>query len=148
MGPQDRANADWPTGRLLSTAARHVEHEWNAYLDRWNLTHASHPVLHLLALGPRSQRELARLTEVTEQTMSRALDRLERAGYVERAPHERDRRQHVVSLTDAGRGALDAAGDPAEAERIATRGLDGAQAATLRALLAAMIRARDDGAPQ
>ena len=54
--------AQWPTGRLLSTVVRRIEHDWNAHLSAWDLNHACFPVLlHLLA-GPRSQRELAPLT--------------------------------------------------------------------------------------
>ena len=41
--------ARWPVGRLLSSAARRVERDWNAHLATWDLNHASHAVLaHLL----------------------------------------------------------------------------------------------------
>ena len=41
---------DWSLGRLLSTAARLVEHDWNHWLARHDLTHAGFLALH--TLGP------------------------------------------------------------------------------------------------
>jgi DNA-binding MarR family transcriptional regulator len=92
----------WPTGRLLSTAARLVEHAWGEALEKLGLTHAGLVVLHLLDAGPLSQTELARLARVEVQTMSRTLERLEREGYVARAKHPDDGRRHVVTRTSAG----------------------------------------------
>ena len=143
-GPAERAAArpastdpaHWPTGRLLSAASRRVEKEWNAHLAGWDLNHASLPVLiHLLA-GPRSQRELAAANDVTEQTMSRIVARLDRSGYVVRSAHPDDRRRHVVSITDSGRAVCGAAADPVASERMVGRGLTAAQVDQLRALLA------------
>jgi DNA-binding MarR family transcriptional regulator len=94
--------ACWPTGRLLSTAARLVEHAWVEALDQLGLTHAGMIVLHLLGPGPLSQTELAHAARVQAQTMSRTLERLEREGYVERTRDERDARRHSVVRTDAG----------------------------------------------
>lgn len=94
--------ACWPTGRLLSTAARLVEHAWVEALDQLGLTHAGLIALHLLGPGPLSQTELAHAARVQAQTMSRTLERLEREGYVERTRDERDARRHSVVRTDAG----------------------------------------------
>ncbi|MDC7122497.1 MarR family transcriptional regulator [Cellulomonas fimi] len=132
--------AQWPVGRLLSAAARRVEREWNTHLGGWDLNHASLPVLVHLARAPRSQRELAALCGVTEQTMSRVLARMERTGYVRRAPHEEDRRRHVISATPEGLAALGAAADPRRAEEVVTRGLTAAQVEQLRALLVLVAR--------
>lgn len=140
-------SAQWPTGRLISAVARRIERDWNTHLAAWDLNHASLPVLALLAGGPRSQRELATASGVTEQTMSRVVTRLERCGYVVRRAHAADRRRHEVALTDAGRSTLVEAGDPRAAEAMSTRGLDDAQVAQLRDLLAAMIAAHDDAPP-
>lgn len=93
---------DWPTGRLLSTAARLVEHEWDAWLAGHGLTHAAVPVLIALAGGPRTQRELAAASQVEEQTMSRTLDRLVRAGHVRRERDPDDRRRVLVTRTGEG----------------------------------------------
>ncbi len=99
----------WPTGRLLSTAARLVEHAWTEGLERLQLTHAGLIALHLLDAGPMSQTDLARTARVEVQTMSRTLERLEREGYVHREKHPKDGRRHVVTRTEAGRAAWTAA---------------------------------------
>lgn len=137
-----RAMDQWPTGRLISAAARRIERDWNAHLDGWDLNHASLPVLFLLSRGPRSQRELAAASSVTEQTMSRIVARLERSGYIRRRPHPGDRRRHDVVLTDAGRSALSEAGDPRLAEEMSVLGLEPEQVAQLRGLLVRMLAAR------
>lgn len=93
---------DWPTGRLLSMAARLVEHAWVDALESRDLTHAGMIALHFLDGGPSSQSELAKLAKVENQTMSRTIDRLERSGFVERSPDPADRRRQVVSRTRAG----------------------------------------------
>jgi MarR family transcriptional regulator, organic hydroperoxide resistance regulator len=97
--------ASWPTGRLLSTASRLVEHAWVDALERVGLTHAGLIALHLLQGGPLSQTELARRAHVENQTMSRTLERLQREGFIERQPDAADRRRHVVSVTPAGHAA-------------------------------------------
>ena len=87
--------ASWPTGRLLSTAARAVEHAWAEALATLGVTHAGLIALHLLRDGPLSQIQLARSAHVETQTMSRTLERLEREGLVSRAPDPDDRRRHT-----------------------------------------------------
>ncbi|WP_370523989.1 MarR family winged helix-turn-helix transcriptional regulator [Cellulomonas sp. APG4] len=143
-----RPPGQWPTGRLVSAVARRIERDWNAHLERWDLNHASLPVLYLLSGGPRSQRELAEASGVTEQTMSRILVRLERTGYIRRRPHEQDRRRHEVVLTDEGRQTLLEAGDPRVAEQMSIRGLSPEQVRTLRDILGVMLAQRPrDGDP-
>ncbi len=103
-GPgSDQRMVDWPTGRLLSTAARLVEHAWAEALEKQGLTHAGLIALHLLDAGPLSQTELAARARVENQTMSRTVERLQREGFVRRAPDPADRRRQVVTRTDAGR---------------------------------------------
>lgn len=132
--------AGWPVGRLLSAAARRVERDWNAHLASWDLNHASQPVLVILLRGPRTQAELAALCEVTEQTMSRVLARIERTGYVTRTAHATDRRKHLLAITAAGRAAVVAASDPVAAEEMVTDGLTPEQVEQLRALLLLVAR--------
>ena len=96
------AMESWPTGRLLATAARLVEHAWADTLSGLGLTHAGLVALHLLSDGPLSQTELARIARVETQTMSRTLERLQREGYVARARHTDDARRRVVTRTPAG----------------------------------------------
>ena len=99
--PDDRMAA-WPTGRLLSTAARLVEHAWAESLEKQGLTHAGLVALHLLDAGPLSQTDLAKRARVENQTMSRTIERLEREGFVARAADAADRRRPGVTRTDAG----------------------------------------------
>ncbi|WP_329047899.1 MarR family transcriptional regulator [Amycolatopsis sp. NBC_01488] len=93
----------WPTGWLLAVAARLVEHRWAAVLDDMGLTHAGLIALHTLRDGPLPQRTLAQRCQVTDQTMSRTLDRLAKAGFVTRAPDPADARRHLTRLTPRGR---------------------------------------------
>ncbi|HET9650155.1 MAG TPA: MarR family transcriptional regulator [Microlunatus sp.] len=93
---------DWSLGRLLSTAARMVEHQWNAWLAQHELTHAGFLALHTLGSGPLTQRQLAAASQVEEQTMSRVLDRLERTGHVSRSRDATDRRRVLVERTELG----------------------------------------------
>ncbi|MDQ1286931.1 MAG: hypothetical protein QG622_496 [Actinomycetota bacterium] len=132
----------WATGRLLSAAARLVEHEWNAHLSRWDLNHAGLTVLHVLFGGPMTQREIAAAAQVEDQTISRTLERLERSGYVERRRHAGDRRRLVVSLTPVGRKACQQASDVAIAEGYFTDGVD--DIATFRGALAGIVRHLSD----
>lgn len=130
----------WATGRLLSTAARLLEHAWDAHLAQWDLNHASHAVLFLLEGGPRSQRELAATMQVQDQTMSRVVERMERSGYVTRVRSERDRRRVLVSATDAGRDAARRAVAGDRAERLVTDALPQDDAAVLREHLLTLVR--------
>ena len=100
---------DWPTGRLLSTAARLVEHAWVEALEQLGLSHAGLIVLHVLGQGPLSQTELAKVARVEAQTMSRTLAGLEREGYIARQKHPDDGRRHVVTRTPAGDAAWSSA---------------------------------------
>ncbi|OLT54078.1 MarR family transcriptional regulator [Cellulosimicrobium sp. CUA-896] len=134
---------------MLFAVARRIEREWNAHLGQWDLNHAGFPVLMHLLAGPRSQRELAAESGVTEQTMSRVVARLERSGYVTRTGDPADRRRRAVGLTDSGRTAATAAARRRPAEELATRGLDDAQVGALREALLAMLEhlPRDPDAP-
>lgn len=129
----------WPTGRLLSAAARRVERSWDDYLQRWSLTHASLPLLAVLAGGPRSQREIADSLGVSEQAVSRMAVGLERAGYLQRRRHGGDRRRQVVAITDHGRETLTTLDDPGAVEAIATAALSPAEVAELRRLLVLVL---------
>jgi DNA-binding MarR family transcriptional regulator len=95
----------WPTGRLLSTAARLVEHAWAEALEARGLTHAGLIALHFLDAGPLNQTELARRAKVENQTMSRTIERLERRGLVQREADPADRRRMIVTRTAEGAAA-------------------------------------------
>jgi len=101
--------AEWPTGRLLSTASRLVEHAWLDALDELGLSHAGLIALHLVGEEPTSQTDLASRARVENQTMSRTLDRLEREGFIARERDPRDRRRHIITRTPAGAKAWESA---------------------------------------
>ncbi|MBS6029986.1 MarR family winged helix-turn-helix transcriptional regulator [Kocuria salsicia] len=107
---QDRNQ--WPTNRLLSTAARLVEHAWNEDLASLGVTHAGVMALDVLrSEGSMTQAQLAHQVRVQAQTMGKTLHRLEVHGHITRSKNEQDRRSHVVSISQAGERVLeDAAG--------------------------------------
>ena len=97
----------WPTNRLLSTAARLVEHAWNESLASLRITHAGVMVLDVLqAEGSMTQAQLAHKVRVQAQTMGKTLHRLEVHGHITRSKNVRDRRSHVVSISPEGEQVL------------------------------------------
>jgi len=139
--PSGEELQEWPTGRLLSTAARLVEHAWDEALTHFGLTHSRLVVAHMLSGAPATQRELARRSGMQEQTMGRILRGMEENGQVVRARDAADRRRSVVTLTTSGRDALaavHAAGGGEDLLRgvVEGAGLDGAQ---FRASLVAVV---------
>lgn len=131
------ATAQWPLGRLLSTAARMVEHEWNAYLESLGLTHAGLLALDALGAEVHTQRSLAAACHVEEQTMRRVLERLERTGHVSRRRDLADRRQLAVEATAEGRRAHRAALAGDIADTLVAEKVDDPEA--LRALLGQLV---------
>lgn len=133
----------WPTGRLLTTAARLVEHAWNERLVSIGVTHAGVIALGVLeSQGAMTQANLAQMVRVQAQTMGKTLSRLESRGHIARVRSEVDRRSHAVSITPAGRRALAEAQD-VERTLIAGEGLVSNE---LRSHLQGVIR--DLGAPR
>lgn len=97
----------WPMPRLLSTAARMLEHSWNEGLAVLGLTHAGLIALEILeARGPIPQNQIAALSRVQSQTMGKTLGRLEAHGHIKRHRGMPDGRTISVSITDAGREVL------------------------------------------
>ena len=100
-------NSEWSTNRLLSTAARLVEHSWNERLAALGVTHAGYMALDVLhEHGTLSQARLAQEVRVQAQTMGKTLHRLESHGHISRSPNLKDRRSHLVSITEAGCNVL------------------------------------------
>lgn len=60
-------------------------------------------------IGPEGSRmsELAEAAQVTKQTLTSIVDRLELAGYVSRRPDPEDARARLVTITDKGRDLVD-----------------------------------------
>lgn len=98
---------NWSTQRLLSTAARLVEHKVNQELAALEVTHAGMLVLKVLYdRGTTTQVDLAKALHVQRQTVGKTLERLEAAGYIERNRPDTDRRSLVVTITSSGRAVL------------------------------------------
>ncbi|XIE81899.1 MarR family winged helix-turn-helix transcriptional regulator [Streptomyces sp. SBR177] len=90
----------------------------------------------LADFGPHAQRELVVRLGVDASDMTKVIDQLAAAGWVERARDPRDRRRVSVSLTPAGRtalAALDAEARAVQDEVLAP--LDAEERRTLHALL-------------
>jgi DNA-binding MarR family transcriptional regulator len=86
--------------------------------------------------------QLARLTHVREQTMTQAVQELERMGYVQRHPDPRDRRAKLVFLTPRGHAVQPvaiAAGQRVEARWAELTGQEDIDA--IRQLLQKLVRA-------
>ncbi len=107
--PPRPALESWHTGRLLTAAARLLEHAFDTGIAELGITHAGVNVLDVLSDGPLTQRELAGWCQVQDQTMSRTLDGLERAGLVVRQRDPGDRRRIMVERTPAGDQVLERA---------------------------------------
>jgi MarR family transcriptional regulator, organic hydroperoxide resistance regulator len=133
--------AEWGTARLLTVAARLVEQDCNARLAEWDLTHSGLVLLTALLSGPVTQRDLGAVLLLEDQAISRAIDRLERAGHVRRNRDTRDRRRVRVGLTPGGRTAcLLAAGTGACGEHLDREvGQDRVDPAVLRRALVGII---------
>jgi len=58
--------------------------------------------------GPMSAGELAGIERVQPPSMTKILASLEAEGWVQRSPHPDDRRQSIISITQAGHDLLDA----------------------------------------
>ena len=128
---------NWPMPRLLSTAARLVEHEWNDKLAGLGLTHAGVIAREVLAAeGEMTQAQLATRVRVQAQTMGKTLGRLEVHGHIIRARSDVDRRRQIVQITDEGKRALKHA---AELERLLSSG-SGDQMDELKERLTVIIR--------
>lgn len=77
--------------------------------DSDQLSPGQFAVLGLLArLGDTAVGELATHERVQPPSMTRTVSCLEEGGYVTRRPHESDRRQVVVALSEQGRAAVEA----------------------------------------
>jgi MarR family 2-MHQ and catechol resistance regulon transcriptional repressor len=126
-------------GRLLEVQSR-LERRLGAELEaRCDLPHAWFEVLVRLGrseAGRLTMGSLAEQVSLTTGGVTRLVDRMEAAGYVERVPCPTDRRVAYASLTDTGRAKLDEAA-PVHAANLRSvfAGFDDEERSTLDALL-------------
>lgn len=75
----------------------------NEGLKEYNLTRSEVPYLmSLYKRGSVTQEFLSRLYDLNEGTVTRALARLEKKGYIKRESDPHDKRKRIVSLTEEG----------------------------------------------
>ena len=90
----------------LATLAHLVEVHLQRLLKPYRMSISDYRVLSTLRVRPRGERatpnDLNHVAQITSAGMTRTLDRLEDAGYVDRVPNPEDRRSVLVGLTDAG----------------------------------------------
>jgi len=68
----------------------------------------AHALAVLAEHGPLPQSELCRHLGLTKSTVSRLVDQLDRRGWTQRRPGDRDARQRLVELTPDGRSTAEA----------------------------------------
>lgn len=78
-------------------------------------SHGQGRILALLKIQPEMKsKDLAYLLGIRQQSLNQSLQKLEAAGYIQRHASKDDRRVVLVSLTDKGRAAKQAADQPAD----------------------------------
>jgi DNA-binding MarR family transcriptional regulator len=91
-------------GFLLYDSARLLRRDFDRRARTIGLTRAQWSVLALLSRNEGiNQAGLAELLDIEPITLVRLLDRMERAGWVERRPHAVDRRIYTLYITDKAR---------------------------------------------
>ncbi len=127
---------EWSTSRLLTTAARLVDHAWNERLLDIGITHAGHTTLGVLSReGTMTGARLALAVHVQAQTIGKTLEKLERQGFISRIRDTRDRRSQRITITQTGLQALAMAQD---IERSLMTG-EGLESEELRGLLRSIV---------
>jgi DNA-binding MarR family transcriptional regulator len=131
---------------LLHRAAQRLHTAVGVEAERHGLTLRDHIVLSALdKTHGLTQIELGQALGVDKTTLVAELDRLEKAGLVERTVDPRDRRARIPALTPAGdRLRAKIAVGAAAAEKAATQSVDPALLTPLRAALYSIINTTED----
>jgi DNA-binding MarR family transcriptional regulator len=73
------------------------------YLDETGVYQAQHHLLMEIARNPRaSQKDIARLMDVSAATVAVSLKKLEKGGYIKREVDEKDNRLNKITITERG----------------------------------------------
>jgi DNA-binding MarR family transcriptional regulator len=110
----------------------------DAVLRPLELTFARYEVLRLLSFssaGAMPMTRLGSLLQVHPTSVTSAVDRLERQGFVERQRQDDDRRVVLAAITDAGRAVVDKATEGLNTEVFEKPGLPARQLDDLTRLL-------------
>lgn len=115
------------------------------------LSHYEYLVMAALSMAPERTLRMSEIAEFTDSALSRLSNvatRLEKRGWITRAPDPQDGRYTLATLTDAGMEQVVAAapGHVAEVRRIVIDPLTATQQAQLRQICGRMLRAIDPDA--
>jgi DNA-binding MarR family transcriptional regulator len=122
----------------------------NETLDEFGLTFARYEALMLLYFSRAGSLPLGKMgtrLQVHAASVTNLVDRLERAGYVHRAPHPSDRRTTLATITPRGREVAQAATGALHETRFGTGPLDDEQLAAVTELLRDARAGAGDFAP-
>jgi DNA-binding MarR family transcriptional regulator len=106
-----------------------------------DLTFARYEILMLLSFSSAGRMPMTRmgsLLQVHPTSVTSAVDRLEKQGFVRRTRNEEDRRQVLASITEAGRTVAEQATEGLNAEVFRRPGVDGTQLDQLFELLSTL----------
>ena len=141
-GPSIDSEITW----LLHRAAQRMRTALSVQAEKHGLQLRDHIVLSALHKSPDlTQLELGKALGLDKTTLTSQLDRLERAGLVERRLDPRDRRARIPHITRTGetlRRKVASATDNVEAAALAQ--FDGAEIVLLRRLLVGIIGDSND----
>jgi DNA-binding MarR family transcriptional regulator len=119
----------------------------DAVLRPLELTFARYEVLRLLSFssaGAMPMTRLGSLLQVHPTSVTSAVDRLERQGFVERQRRDDDRRVVLAAITDSGRAVVEKATDGLNGEVFQAPGLTATQLRDLTALLGVLRKGAGD----
>src|SRR5512139_62030 len=93
--------------RLLSHTAHVLTTQMTAAFAEAGMTPRAFCVLSHALEAERTQIQLAELSDLDKTTMVVTVDDLEKAGLAERRPSSSDRRARIITVTEAGRHAVE-----------------------------------------
>ena len=141
--------ADAADGMVMVTSLVRVQQllleRIDAVLRPLELTFARYEVLRLLSFssaGAMPMTRLGSLLQVHPTSVTSAVDRLERQGFVERQRQDDDRRVVLAAITDAGRAVVEKATDGLNGEVFEQPGLSATQLDDLTRLLGVLRAGR------
>ena len=101
MGLEDEENV--PTIPFISTIHRKYGIFLNHNMKDYNLSFGQYPILiRLYDEGPSTQQNLAKIFQLNESTITRALNKLEEKEYIEKHPDYENKRKNYVKVTPKG----------------------------------------------
>lgn len=103
---EEKKAHDFRLGGLLSYMVRAQAAFYSEKLRPYNISYGQFPILRTLYRGDGiNQETLAQRMLFNKATIARAIDKLEKEGYVYRTPDESDRRANRIFLTKKARAA-------------------------------------------